>query len=92
MFLAVWPCAAAVEEIVGEGYVILRRDVQVVDLESRRPRTLGETGFPVLLVCIPIFIAAVGPLVVFLAAYWGSARFRAFVLAIDLPLATAIKA
>jgi hypothetical protein len=41
---------------------------------------------------IPILIGAVGPLVVFLAAYWGSARFRAFVLAIDLPLATAIQA
>jgi hypothetical protein len=41
---------------------------------------------------IPILIGAVGPLVVFLAAYWGSARFRAFVLAIDLPLATAVQA
>jgi hypothetical protein len=41
---------------------------------------------------IPILIGAAGPLVVFLAAYWGSARFRAFVLAIDLPLATAIQA
>ena len=41
---------------------------------------------------IPSLIAAVGPLVVFLAAYWSSARFRAFVLAIDLPLATAIQA
>jgi hypothetical protein len=41
---------------------------------------------------IPILIGTVGPLIVFLAAYWGSARFRAFVLAIDLPLATAVQA
>jgi hypothetical protein len=41
---------------------------------------------------VPILIGAVGPLVVFLAGYWGSPRFRAFVLAIDLPLATAIQA
>jgi hypothetical protein len=40
----------------------------------------------------PILIGAVGPLVVFLAAYWGSPRFRALVLAIDLPLATAVQA
>ncbi|RPJ38198.1 MAG: hypothetical protein EHM35_05070 [Planctomycetaceae bacterium] len=32
------------------------------------------------------------PPVVFLAAYWGSGRFRAFVLAINLPLAAAIQA
>jgi DNA-binding MarR family transcriptional regulator len=51
VFLAFWPCTAAVEEIVAEGHVILRGDVQVVDLESRRPRTQGKTGFPVLLVC-----------------------------------------
>ena len=41
---------------------------------------------------IPIFLGATVPLVVFLAAYWGSARFRAFVLAIDLLLAAAIQA
>lgn len=41
---------------------------------------------------IPILIGAVVPLVVFLAAYWGSASFHMFVLAIDLPLATAIQA
>ena len=41
---------------------------------------------------IPIFLGATAPLVVFLAAYWGSARFRAFVLAIDLLLAAAIQA
>lgn len=40
----------------------------------------------------PIFIGATAPLVVFLAAYWGWAAFRAFVLTIDLPLATAIQA
>jgi len=41
---------------------------------------------------IPILIGAAGPLVVFLVAYWGSARFRAFVLTIDLSLAAAIQA
>lgn len=41
---------------------------------------------------IPIFIGATVPLVVFLIAYWGSAAFHAYVLAIDLPLATAIQA
>src|SRR5512132_3651432 len=51
MFLAVWPCTAAVEEIVAEGHVIPRGDVQVVDLESRWPRTEGKTGFPMLPVC-----------------------------------------
>ena len=40
----------------------------------------------------PILIGATAPLVVFLAAYWGSAAFHAFVLSIDLPLATAIQA
>lgn len=41
---------------------------------------------------IPILIGATVPLVVFLAAYRGSAAFRAFILAIDLLLATAIQA
>jgi len=41
---------------------------------------------------IPILIGAAVPLVVFLAVYWGSAAFRAFVLSIDLLLATAIQA
>lgn len=41
---------------------------------------------------IPILIGATVPLVVFLAAYRGSAVFRAFILAIDLLLATAIQA
>lgn len=41
---------------------------------------------------IPILIGAMAPLIVFLAAYWGSASFHTFVLAIDLPLATAVQA
>ncbi len=41
---------------------------------------------------VPILIGVVAPLVVFLVAYWGSARFRAFVLALNLPLAAAIQA
>lgn len=41
---------------------------------------------------IPILIGATVPLVVFLAVYRGSAAFRAFILAIDLLLATAIQA
>jgi hypothetical protein len=41
---------------------------------------------------IPILLGATIPVVVFLLAYWGSARFRAFVLALDLPLAAAIQA
>jgi hypothetical protein len=41
---------------------------------------------------IPILIGATAPLLVFLAAYWGSAAFRAFVLSFDLPLAAAIQA
>ncbi len=41
---------------------------------------------------IPVLIGAVAPLIVFLAAYWGSASFHKFVLAIDLPLATAVQA
>jgi hypothetical protein len=41
---------------------------------------------------LPILIGATAPLVVFLAAYWGSAAFHAYVLAIDLPLATAVQA
>ncbi len=41
---------------------------------------------------IPILLGAVVPVLVFLAAYWGWARFRAFVLTLDLRLATAIQA
>jgi len=41
---------------------------------------------------IPILLGAAIPLIVFLVAYWSSARFRAYVLAINLPLATAIQA
>jgi hypothetical protein len=41
---------------------------------------------------LPILIGATAPLLVFLAAYWGSTDFRAYVLAIDLPLVTAIQA
>ncbi len=41
---------------------------------------------------IPILIGAAVPLVVFLVAYRGSAAFRAFILAIDPLLATAIQA
>ncbi len=41
---------------------------------------------------LPILIGATAPLVVFLAAYWGSAAFHAYVLATDLPLVTAIQA
>jgi hypothetical protein len=40
----------------------------------------------------PILLGATAPVVVFLTAYWGSAAFRAYVLSIDLPLATAIQA
>jgi hypothetical protein len=41
---------------------------------------------------LPIGIGALGPLLVFLVAYRLSPAFRAFVLAIDLPLATAVQA
>jgi hypothetical protein len=41
---------------------------------------------------IPILLGATVPLVVFLVAYWTSARFRAFILALNLPLAAAIQA
>jgi hypothetical protein len=41
---------------------------------------------------VPILLGATVPLVVFLAAYGSSARFRAFVLALHLPLAAAIQA
>ena len=40
---------------------------------------------------LPILIGATAPLVVFLAADWGSAAFHAYVLAIDLSLATAVQ-
>ncbi len=41
---------------------------------------------------IPILLGATVPLIVFLAAYWRSVRFRAFVLTVDLSLAAAIQA
>jgi hypothetical protein len=41
---------------------------------------------------IPIAIGVAAPLIIFLAAFWGSADFRAFVMAGDLPLATAVQA
>jgi hypothetical protein len=41
---------------------------------------------------IPILLGAVVPVLVFLAAYWGSAGFHAFVLTLDLRLATAVQA
>ena len=41
---------------------------------------------------IPILIGAVGPVIVFLAAYSASAAFRAFVLSADLRLVTTIQA
>ena len=40
----------------------------------------------------PIAIGVVAPLLVFLAAVWGSAAFRGFVMAADLPLLTAVQA
>ena len=40
----------------------------------------------------PIAIGVVAPLLVFLAAVWGSAAFRSFVMAADLPLLTAVQA
>jgi hypothetical protein len=40
---------------------------------------------------IPILIAATAPVVLFLGAYWGWPAFRAFVLRLDLALATAIQ-
>jgi hypothetical protein len=54
--------------------------------------TAGMMARPPGSVPFPILIGATGPLVVFLAAYWGSAAFREYVLSIDLPLATAIQA
>ncbi len=41
---------------------------------------------------VPILVGATAPLAVFLTAYWSSARFRAFILALNLPLAAAIQA
>jgi hypothetical protein len=41
---------------------------------------------------LPILIGVTAPLLVFLAAYWGSAAFRSFALSIDLSLATAVQA
>jgi hypothetical protein len=41
---------------------------------------------------LPVLFGFAAPVVVFLAAYWGSAAFHAYVLSIDLPLATAIQA
>src|SRR5512135_3889092 len=40
----------------------------------------------------PLLIAAAAPVIVFLGAYWGWPAFRAYVLSLDLPLATAIQA
>ena len=40
----------------------------------------------------PILIGATAPVIVFLGAYWGWPAFRAYVLSLDLPLATAIQA
>ena len=40
----------------------------------------------------PILIAATAPVIVFLGAYCGWPAFRAYVLSLDLPLATAIQA
>jgi hypothetical protein len=41
---------------------------------------------------LPILIGVTAPLAVFLAAYWGWAAFREYLLAADLPLATVIQA
>jgi hypothetical protein len=41
---------------------------------------------------LPILIGATAPIALFLGAYWGWPAFRAFVLRLDLPLATAIQA
>src|SRR5262249_11360289 len=41
---------------------------------------------------IPILIAATAPVIAFLGEYWGWPAFRAYVLSLDLPLATAIQA
>ena len=41
---------------------------------------------------IPILLGVTVPLIVFLVAYWSSARFRAFILGLNLPLAAAIQA
>ncbi len=41
---------------------------------------------------LPILIAVTAPVLVFLGAYRGSPAFRAYVLSLDLPLATAIQA
>jgi hypothetical protein len=41
---------------------------------------------------VPILIAATAPVLVFLGAYWGWPAFRAYVLSLDIPLATAIQA
>jgi hypothetical protein len=40
---------------------------------------------------LPIFLGATVPVIVFLAAYWGSSAFRTFILAADLRLLTAIQ-
>jgi hypothetical protein len=75
-------------------------DIAAIDADEQRPARrrviqparlveayarLGAIERPPGTPPIPFFIAAVGPLIVFLAAYWGSPRFRAFVLTIDLP-------
>jgi hypothetical protein len=41
---------------------------------------------------VPIMIGVMAPIVLFLLAFWRSASFRAYILALDLALATAIQA
>jgi 1,4-dihydroxy-2-naphthoate octaprenyltransferase len=41
---------------------------------------------------IPILLGVTVPLIVFLVAYWNSARFRSFILTLSLPLAAAASA
>ena len=56
---------------------------------------LGASGgfiSPLGTIPLRIAVAAAAPILVFLALYWMSEAFRAFVLAIDLPLATAVQA
>ena len=40
---------------------------------------------------LPILLAATGPVILFLGAYWGWPPFRAYILSLDLPLAAAIQ-
>lgn len=41
---------------------------------------------------VPILIGATGPVIVFLAAFWGSPAFHAYVLSLDVTLAASIQA